>query len=163
MPGPGELCWYVNVPPPAAPPGFRPGFCPLQVCISRLSQPKKKWIPHGLTAQNPLLLPIVYRPPRGGGARSGIPPCSSGRSSLYLFYFSYKLCIASGYTPPFPLCIYPIGLPAISLSVSTAVHSLQCESWLGLTSSLPFPFPIKIPMILRSPGLRRVALASPDS
>jgi hypothetical protein len=36
----------VNVPPPAAPPGSRPGFCPLQVCLSgylsqkkRLSQP----------------------------------------------------------------------------------------------------------------------------
>ena len=43
MPGPGELRRYVNAPPPAAgPPGSRPGFCPLQVCINGyLSQNKK--------------------------------------------------------------------------------------------------------------------------
>ena len=99
---------------------------------------KKKVDPPRAHGPNPLLLPIVYRPPRGGSARSGIPPCSSGRSSLYLFYFSYKLCIASGYTPPFLLCVYPLGRPAILLSVSTAVHSLQCGAWPGLTSSLPF-------------------------
>jgi hypothetical protein len=34
VPGPGELRRYVNVPPPAAPPGSRPVFCSLQVCIS---------------------------------------------------------------------------------------------------------------------------------
>jgi hypothetical protein len=61
------------------------------------------------------------------------------------------------------MCIYPLDRPAIVLSVSTAVHPLQCGAWPGLTSSLPFPFPIKVPMILRSTGLRRVAFASPGS
>ena len=102
---------------------------------------KRSGSPTGSRPKALLLFLIVYRPPRGGGARSGIPPYSSGRSSLYLFYFSYTLCIASGYTPPFLLCVYPLGRPAILLSVSTAVHSLQCGAWPGLTSSLPFLSP----------------------
>jgi hypothetical protein len=52
---------------------------------------KKKWIPHRPTAQALLLIPSVYRPPRGGGARSGIPPCSSARPqpTFILFLLLY--------------------------------------------------------------------------
>jgi hypothetical protein len=68
---------------------------------------------------------------------------------------------------PLPLCIYPLGRPDILLSgVSTAVYPLQCGAWPGLTSSLPVPFTIEIPIILRSPvsveSISRLRTADPS-
>jgi hypothetical protein len=73
VPGPGELRRYVNAPSPVGPPGSRPGFFPLQVCISSYLSPPKKAISakevvisHGLTAQirRLFLLCVVLAPPR---------------------------------------------------------------------------------------------------
>jgi hypothetical protein len=59
VPGPGELRWYVNLPPPAGPPGSR----------------QKVVLPRAHGPGPPFIIPCYRPPPRGGGARSGISPC----------------------------------------------------------------------------------------
>jgi hypothetical protein len=59
----------VNVPPPAAPSGSRPGFCPLQVCICGYLSQKKGYLsqvcgcPHWLTAPVLRLFLLLLSPP----------------------------------------------------------------------------------------------------
>ena len=128
---------------------------------------------------------FVYKkkvdPPRAHGPKpSVIPHCVSPRPPwwrralrhpalffrpqqpifiLFLLYVVYCIWL---YTP----------LPPVRLSAWPSCYPAQCVYSCTLTSvwSLArshllssIPFPIKIPMILRSPGLRRVAFAPPDS
>ena len=71
MPGPGELRWYVNGPPPAAPPGPRPGCFPLQVCIKSYLSKTKVVLPRAHGPEPSFIPSVVLAPPRGGGSRSG--------------------------------------------------------------------------------------------
>jgi hypothetical protein len=87
------LLTYVNVPPPAGPPGFRPGFCPLQVCI-KLPRPKKKVdLPraHGPGPPFLLLLPIWYRPPPVVVARAQASRPVIQAAAAYIYFISHIL------------------------------------------------------------------------
>jgi hypothetical protein len=99
VPGPDELRRYVNVPPPAGPPGSRPGFCPLQVCIKSYLSQKQVVLPraHG---PGPSFIPSCYRaPPRGGGSRSGISPVLGRSSLLFLSPSFVTLCTHRLHSP----------------------------------------------------------------
>ena len=162
MPGPGELCRSVSVPPPAAPPGFRPGFCPLQVCINGYPSQKKVDSPraHG---PKPSVTPHCVSPPPWWRRALRHPALFfRPQQPIFILFLLYVVYCIWLYTP----------LPPVRLSAWPSCYPAQCVYSCTLTSvwSLArshllssIPFPIKIPMILRSPGLRRVAFAPPDS
>ena len=145
MPGPGELCRYVNVPPPAGPPGFRPGFCPLQVCINGYpSGPPTGSRPKALCYSTLCIAPPVV----AARAQASRPILQA--AAAYIYFISlivcilYKLCIASGYTPPFSCAsIRLLVRPAILLSPSSC-RCVRASVWglprSGLTSSLSSTF-----------------------
>jgi hypothetical protein len=69
------------------PPGLSPRFLPTAGLYKAVSA-KKSGSPTGSQPMSFVYSPFGIAPPRGGGARSCIAPCSLGRSSLCLFHFS---------------------------------------------------------------------------
>jgi hypothetical protein len=173
--------------------------------MKELPQPKKMVLPRAHGPGPSFTIPC-YRAPRGGGARSGIPPC------YLLFRPLQPIFVILSITRRNYVLHLVIHPPSpVHLSAWTSCYLTQCvysciptSVWSlarsHLLSSRPFPYRdpynpsiarspssrfrvsgqliqvqaqsilwrityslVEIPIILRSPGLRRVAFASPDS
>jgi hypothetical protein len=137
---------------------------PLCSLISQVASTYFRLSPRSLSGFPPSFLHSLFPRPSVLPLEFPLIPLYRGRLLVI------SLCIASAYTSPFPLCIYPLGRPAILLRVSllysrgipTSVSSLTRPHLLSST-----PFPYRDPDILRSPvsveSLSRLQTADPSS
>jgi hypothetical protein len=135
----GELRRYVNVPPPAGPPGSRPGFCPLQVCIKAISAKTIEVVlPAWAHGPDPSFIPaVVTAPPRGGGSHSGTSPVLGRSSLLFLSPSFVTLCTHRLHSFVTPCTHRRLHSPRCAL-ITHRLHSPRCAP-LSLTHRFHLP------------------------
>jgi hypothetical protein len=128
-----------------SPPGLSSRFLPTAGLYKRLSQPKQKWTPHGLTAQVLRLFPLLLSPPPRGGGSLALRHLARFRPHQPIVFYRLLLLVSSvcppASSPPCSLLIASVCPPALSppSMYAVAAHQLHRASASFISSFLgPF-------------------------